>query len=172
MSGHFQPLRSHEVHDGAGVDGLGEGGQGVVGDSAALLQSGGCSREVGLDGCVEESGEIGESPNGIPNNLMPYIQQVAIGRRPFLSVFGNDYDTPDGTGVRDYIHIYDLATGHVKALQFMFDKMGKGVEVFNLGTGQDCGSSSWRHCDVFCGSEQGEACVGLGGGEDIEGHVS
>ena len=61
----------------------------MVGDSAALLQSGGCSREVGLDGCVEESGEIGESPNGIPNNLMPYIQQVAIGRRPFLSVFGH-----------------------------------------------------------------------------------
>ena len=83
----------------------------MVGDSAALLQSGGCSREVGLDGCVEESGEIGESPNGIPNNLMPYIQQVAIGRRPFLSVFGNDYDTPDGTGVRDYIHIYDLEIG-------------------------------------------------------------
>ena len=58
---------------------------------------------------AHESGEIGESPNGIPNNLMPYIQQVAIGRRPFLSVFGNDYPTPDGTGVRDYIHIYDLA---------------------------------------------------------------
>ena len=84
---------------------------------------------------AHKSGLIGENPNGIPNNLMPYIQQVAIGRRPFLSVFGNDYDTPDGTGVRDYIHIYDLATGHVKALQFMFDKMGKGVEVFNLGTG-------------------------------------
>ena len=81
------------------------------------------------------SGEIGESPNGIPNNLMPYIQQVVIGRRPFLSVFGDDYDTPDGTGVRDYIHIYDLAQGHLKALQFMFNKMEHGAEVFNLGTG-------------------------------------
>lgn len=81
------------------------------------------------------SGEIGESPNGIPNNLMPYIQQVVIGRRPFLSVFGNDYDTPDGTGVRDYIHIYDLAQGHLKALQYMFEKMEQGTEVFNLGTG-------------------------------------
>ena len=107
----------------------------MVGDSVALLQSGGCSREVGLFEGIDGSGEIGESPNGIPNNLMPYIQQVAIGRRPFLSVFGNDYDTPDGTGVRDYIHIFDLATGHVKALQFMFEKMEKGVEVFNLGTG-------------------------------------
>ena len=66
---------------------------------------------------AHESGEIGESPNGIPNNLMPYIQQVAIGRRPFLSVFGNDYPTPDGTGVRDYIHIYDLAQGHLKAVK-------------------------------------------------------
>lgn len=84
---------------------------------------------------IRNSGEIGESPNGIPNNLMPYIQQVVIGRRPFLSVFGNDYETPDGTGVRDYIHIYDLAQGHLKALQYMFDKMNKGTEVFNLGTG-------------------------------------
>ena len=82
------------------------------------------------------SGEIGESPNGIPNNLMPYIQQVVIGRRPYLSVFGDDYDTPDGTGVRDYIHIYDLAQGHLKALEFMFNKMSPGVEVFNLGSGR------------------------------------
>lgn len=84
---------------------------------------------------VMASGEIGESPNGIPNNLMPYIQQVAIGRRPFLSVFGDDYDTPDGTGVRDYIHIFDLAQGHLKALQYMFEGMKEGTEVFNLGTG-------------------------------------
>ena len=84
---------------------------------------------------AHESGEIGESPNGIPNNLMPYIQQVAIGRRPFLSVFGNDYPTPDGTGVRDYIHIYDLAQGHLKAVQYLFGKMEPGTEVFNLGTG-------------------------------------
>ena len=84
---------------------------------------------------AHESGEIGESPNGIPNNLMPYIQQVAIGRRPFLSVFGNDYPTPDGTGVRDYIHIYDLAQGHLKAVEYLFGKMEHGTEVFNLGTG-------------------------------------
>lgn len=85
---------------------------------------------------AHESGEIGESPNGIPNNLMPYIQQVAIGRRAYLSVFGNDYDTPDGTGVRDYIHIYDLAQGHLKAIQYMFGTMKSGTEVFNLGTGR------------------------------------
>ena len=85
---------------------------------------------------AHESGEIGESPNGIPNNLMPYIQQVAIGRRPYLSVFGNDYDTPDGTGVRDYIHIYDLAQGHLKAIQYLFGTRKSGTEVFNLGTGR------------------------------------
>ena len=85
---------------------------------------------------AHESGEIGESPNGIPNNLMPYIQQVAIGRRPYLSVFGDDYDTPDGTGVRDYIHIYDLAQGHLKAVEYMFGKKANGTEVFNLGTGR------------------------------------
>lgn len=85
---------------------------------------------------AHESGEIGESPNGIPNNLMPYIQQVAIGRRPYLSVFGDDYDTPDGTGVRDYIHIYDLAQGHLKAIQYLFGTMKSGTEVFNLGTGR------------------------------------
>ena len=65
------------------------------------------------------SGLIGESPNGIPNNLMPYIAQVAVGERPHLNVFGNDYDTPDGTGVRDYIHVMDLADGHVAALRFL-----------------------------------------------------
>ena len=79
------------------------------------------------------SGRIGEDPRGIPNNLMPYITQVAVGRRPFLSVFGNDYDTPDGTGVRDYIHVVDLARGHVAAMKYV--AAHKGCEVFNLGTG-------------------------------------
>lgn len=95
------------------------------------------------------SGEIGESPNGIPNNLMPYIQQVVIGRRPFLSVFGNDYDTPDGTGVRDYIHIYDLAQGHLKAVQYMFGKMEHGTEVFNLGTGRGYSVLEMLHAMVY-----------------------
>ena len=79
------------------------------------------------------SGRIGEDPRGIPNNLMPYITQVAIGRREFLSVFGNDYDTPDGTGVRDYIHVVDLAKGHVAAVKYV--ESHKGCDVFNLGTG-------------------------------------
>ncbi len=79
------------------------------------------------------SGRIGENPSGIPNNLMPYITQVAVGRLPQLSVFGDDYPTPDGTGVRDYIHVMDLAEGHVKALEYALGH--KGTEVFNLGTG-------------------------------------
>ena len=79
------------------------------------------------------SGQIGEDPSGIPNNLMPYITQVAIGRRDHLSVFGNDYDTPDGTGVRDYIHVVDLAKGHVAAVKYVTSN--HGCEVFNLGTG-------------------------------------
>ena len=79
------------------------------------------------------SGRIGEDPRGIPNNLMPYITQVAVGRREKLSVFGNDYDTPDGTGVRDYIHVVDLAKGHVAAVKYTTEN--KGCEVFNLGTG-------------------------------------
>ena len=79
------------------------------------------------------SGRIGEDPRGIPNNLMPYITQVAVGRRDHLSVFGNDYDTPDGTGVRDYIHVVDLAKGHVAAVSYTCGH--KGCEVFNLGTG-------------------------------------
>ena len=82
---------------------------------------------------AHESGRIGEDPRGIPNNLMPYITQVAVGRRERLSVFGNDYDTPDGTGVRDYIHVVDLAKGHVAAVQYAIDNAG--CEVFNLGTG-------------------------------------
>ena len=82
---------------------------------------------------AHESGMIGEDPRGIPNNLMPYITQVAIGRRERLNVFGNDYDTPDGTGVRDYIHVVDLARGHVAAVKYVTGK--PGCEVFNLGTG-------------------------------------
>lgn len=83
---------------------------------------------------AHESGRIGENPSGIPNNLMPYITQVAIGKRPFLSVYGNDYDTPDGTCIRDYIHVVDLADGHVKAVNNILDGK-KGVQIFNLGTG-------------------------------------
>ena len=79
------------------------------------------------------SGRIGEDPNGIPNNLLPYITQVAAGKLKKLGVFGNDYDTPDGTGVRDYIHVVDLAKGHVAAIDYA-DKH-KGTEIFNLGTG-------------------------------------
>ncbi|MBQ7470017.1 MAG: UDP-glucose 4-epimerase GalE [Pseudobutyrivibrio sp.] len=79
------------------------------------------------------SGTMGENPNGIPNNLMPYITQVAVGKLPELGVFGNDYDTPDGTGVRDYIHVVDLAKGHVKALKKIEDK--SGLSIYNLGTG-------------------------------------
>lgn len=79
------------------------------------------------------SGKIGEHPNGIPNNLMPYISQTAIGRRDHLNVFGNDYPTPDGTGVRDYIHVVDLAKGHVAAIRYLMSHTGESV--FNLGTG-------------------------------------
>ena len=82
---------------------------------------------------AHESGDIGEDPRGVPNNLMPYITQVAVGRREQLSVFGNDYDTPDGTGVRDYIHVVDLAKGHVAAVKYV--TAHNGCEVFNLGTG-------------------------------------
>ena len=82
---------------------------------------------------AHKSGRIGEDPRGIPNNLMPYITQVAVGRLEKLSVFGNDYPTPDGTGVRDYIHVVDLAKGHVAAVKYTEEN--KGCEVFNLGTG-------------------------------------
>lgn len=82
---------------------------------------------------AHESGLIGEDPKGIPNNLLPYIAQVAVGKLPCLGVFGDDYDTPDGTGVRDYIHVVDLAKGHVKALKKIEDK--SGVNIYNLGTG-------------------------------------
>ncbi len=82
---------------------------------------------------AHESGLLGEDPNGIPNNLMPYICKVAAGKLPCLSVFGNDYDTPDGTGVRDYIHVVDLAKGHLSALHYL--EAHKGVLTVNLGTG-------------------------------------
>lgn len=82
-----------------------------------------------------ESGLIGEEPQGIPNNLMPYIVRVASGELEQLSVFGNDYNTPDGTGVRDYIHVVDLAKGHLKALEKL-EKEGKGIYIYNLGTGK------------------------------------
>ena len=81
---------------------------------------------------AHESGRIGEDPNGIPNNLLPYVAQVAVGKLEKVGVFGDDYDTPDGTGVRDYIHVVDLARGHVAALQHMMP----GANVYNLGTGR------------------------------------
>lgn len=83
---------------------------------------------------AHRSGLIGEDPRGIPNNLMPYVAQVAVGKRPHLNVFGNDYDTPDGTGVRDYIHVLDLAEGHVAALRYLADQQASLT--VNLGTGQ------------------------------------
>ena len=91
---------------------------------------------------AHKSGLIGEDPNGIPNNLVPYIQQVAIGKLDCLGVYGDDYDTPDGTGVRDYIHVVDLANGHIKALEKLKEMKKnpnvkeKGVLIYNLGTGQ------------------------------------
>lgn len=83
---------------------------------------------------AHESGLIGENPKGIPNNLIPYINHVALGDLPYLNIYGNDYDTPDGTGVRDYIHVMDLAKGHIKAMDYGFKN--KGAEVFNLGSGR------------------------------------
>jgi UDP-glucose 4-epimerase len=83
---------------------------------------------------AHESGRIGEDPNGIPNNLVPYVAQVAIGKLPFLHVHGNDYPTPDGTGIRDYIHVVDLALGHVKALEKL--PSNPGAVAYNLGTGR------------------------------------
>lgn len=85
---------------------------------------------------AHKSGLIGEDPNGIPNNLVPFITQTAVGKRKEVGVFGDDYDTPDGTGVRDYIHVMDLAEGHVKAIEKL--KENPGVKVYNLGTGKGC----------------------------------
>lgn len=84
---------------------------------------------------AHESGLIGENPNGIPNNLMPYITQVAVGKLKCLGVFGNDYDTPDGTGVRDYIHVVDLAVAHVKAIEKIQNNPSLGLKIYNIGTG-------------------------------------
>ena len=98
---------------------------------------------------AHKSGIIGEDPKGIPNNLVPYVAQVAVGKRECLGVFGNDYDTPDGTGVRDYIHVVDLAVGHVKAIEKLKEK--PGVEVYNLGTGN--GYSVLQVVEAF-----GKAC--------------
>lgn len=95
------------------------------------------------------SGTMGEDPQGIPNNLMPFIAQVAVGRREHLSVFGNDYPTPDGTGVRDYIHVMDLADGHIAALKAVGEK--SGLHIYNLGTGK--GSSVLEMVEAF-----GKAC--------------
>ncbi|WP_411728593.1 UDP-glucose 4-epimerase GalE [Methyloglobulus sp.] len=89
---------------------------------------------------AHESGKIGEDPNGIPNNLMPYVAQVAIGKLAQLSVFGNDYPTPDGTGIRDYIHVVDLVKGHIKAIQALQGEKfaAGGCKAYNLGTGRGC----------------------------------
>ena len=101
---------------------------------------------------AHKSGTIGENPNGIPNNLMPYITQVAVGKLKELGVFGNDYDTPDGTGVRDYIHVVDLAIGHVKALKKIQEK--SGVSIYNLGTGVGYSVLDVLHAfEKACGKE-------------------
>ena len=94
---------------------------------------------------AHESGLIGEQPQGIPNNLMPYVQQVAVGRREYLAVFGRDWPTPDGTGVRDYLHVMDLAQGHVRAVEYLL--AGKCSEIINLGTGT--GRSVLELIDAF-----------------------
>ena len=101
---------------------------------------------------AHESGLIGEDPRGIPNNLVPYIAQVAVGKREALSVFGNDYPTPDGTGIRDYIHVVDLAKGHVKALKKI--EPGSGVNIYNLGTGNGSSVLDVLHAyERACGKE-------------------
>ncbi len=101
---------------------------------------------------AHKSGLIGEDPKGIPNNLLPYVAQVAIGKLPKINVFGNDYDTPDGTGVRDYIHVVDLAKGHVKAIQKLAAK--EGVSIYNLGTGKGYSVLDVIHAfEKACGHE-------------------
>ena len=101
---------------------------------------------------AHESGLIGEDPKGIPNNLVPYIAQVAVGKLERLGVFGNDYPTHDGTGVRDYIHVVDLAKGHVKALKKLTP--GSGVSIYNLGTGNGYSVLDVLHAyEKACGKE-------------------
>ncbi len=100
---------------------------------------------------AHESGLIGEDPKGIPNNLLPYVAQVAIGKRDCLNVFGDDYNTHDGTGVRDYIHVMDLATGHVKAIKKLSEK--PEVRIYNLGTGKGCSVLDIVHAyEKACGN--------------------
>ncbi|KAK1283657.1 hypothetical protein QJS10_CPB21g01428 [Acorus calamus] len=96
------------------------------------------------------TGIIGEDPRGIPNNLMPFVQQIAVGRRPALKVYGNDYSTKDGTGVRDYIHVVDLADGHIAALCKLFDGSKIGCEVYNLGTGKGTSGTGNGDCIREC----------------------
>jgi UDP-glucose 4-epimerase len=106
---------------------------------------------------AHESGLIGEDPRGVPNNLMPFIAQVAVGRLPHLTVFGADYDTPDGTGVRDYVHVMDVAAGHLRALEYLETQRlitvnlgtGRGTSVLELAHGFSRASGK-RHSDGFC----------------------
>lgn len=113
---------------------------------------------------AHKSGRIGENPNGIPNNLMPYITQVAIGKLPELSVYGDDYDTPDGTGVRDYIHVVDLALGHLKAIDYSMAHTG--VEAINLGTGRGTSVLEIVHAfEKACGHEIPYQIVGRRAGD-------
>ncbi len=101
---------------------------------------------------AHESGRIGEDPKGVPNNLMPFIAQVAVGKLPQLGVFGDDYDTPDGTGVRDYIHVVDLAKGHVKAIDYILTD--PGLDIINLGTGRGYSVLEMVHAfEKACGHE-------------------
>ena len=134
---------------------------------------------------AHESGLIGEDPTGIPNNLMPFVAQVAVGRRPRLSIYGNDYPTADGTGVRDYIHVVDLALGHVAALRQLMDASAPCETIVNLGTGRghsvlevvksfrsrersSCTlrhrrSPAWRRGRVLCRRDARADAAGLGG---------
>ena len=113
---------------------------------------------------AHESGLIGEDPNGIPNNLLPYVSQVAIGKLPQLQVYGDDYDTPDGTGVRDYIHVVDLALGHLKAIDYSMAHTG--VEAINLGTCRGTSVLEIVHAfEKVCGHEIPYQMVGRGAGD-------
>lgn len=116
---------------------------------------------------AHESGLLGENPNGIPNNLMPYIAQVAVGKLPCLSVFGDDYDTVDGTGVRDYIHVVDLARGHLCAVKYTLEH--KGCEAVNLGTGKGTSVLELVHAfEKACGKKINYKIVGRRAGDIAE----